>query len=162
MRPPILRRLTVLGWAVVLAVGLALMLAALAGLGFRWDPLGLERRRLEAARAGAAVAAAERQARSLEAEAAVAQARRLETHHTQITAGARATAAAVSQARSADDADIPVESRRADRLRGHDRELCRLAPELDGCAAAPAAAGGGVETVRPGGPAAPADDGRSG
>jgi hypothetical protein len=25
---------------------------------------------------------------------------------------------------------------RADRLRAHDRELCRLAPDLDGCAAA--------------------------
>lgn len=148
-----MKSLAPLGWAVVLGVGLVLMLAALAGLGVRWDPLGLERRRSQAAQARAAVAETERRARGLEAEGAAAQMRRLEDHQRQRTASERATAAAVEQARSADDADIPLESRRADRLRDHDRELRRLAPDLGGYAATADPARGGDAAVRPGDPA---------
>lgn len=112
------RLLTPLGWA----------FAAAGGLGFRWDPFNQTQRRLQTAQAQAQVGQAEAAARRLEAEAAVQQTRRLDQFHQQQTATARTTAIAVEQARSADDAKTPLDARRAERLRGHDRELCRLAP----------------------------------
>ena len=129
--------------------------ALLGGLGFRWAPLGLQQRRLAAAEARAASgerdARAQAAARRLESEGADAQLRRLDEFQQQQTAAARATATAVAQARNADDAEIPLESRRADRLRAHDRELCGLATDLDGCAGAAQPARGGDAAVRPGG-----------
>ena len=96
-------------------------------------------------------ARAQAAARRLESEGADEQLRRLDDFQQQQTAAARATATAVAQARNADDAEIPLESRRADRLRAHDRELCGLATDLDGCAGAAQPAGGGEAAVRPGG-----------
>ena len=150
----ILRVLTPLGWLAAGAAVLALGFALLGGLGFRWDPLNLQQKRLETARTQArdavAVAAAQADARRLETEGAAAQAVRVDHFQHRTTAVERATATAVAQARSADDADYPLEDRRADRLRGHDRELCRLAPDLDGCTGAADAARGGEAAVRPG------------
>lgn len=150
----ILRALTPLGWLAASAVVLALGFALLGGLGFRWDPLNLQQKRLETARTqaryAAAVAADQAAARWLETEGAAAQAVRVDHYQHRTTAVERATATAVAQARSADDADHPLEHRRADRLRGHDRELCRLAADLDGCTGAADAAGGGATSVRPG------------
>lgn len=155
----LLRALTPLGWLAVAAVFLALGSALLGGLGFRWDPLGLERRRLAAAQVAAAGAEAERDARRFETAGAGDQLRRAEIQQTQAAAARGGAAVLIEQARKADDADILLEARRADRLRGHDRELCRLAPDLDGCAAAPAPAGGGDKALRPGGPPGRSDDG---
>lgn len=153
----ILRALTPWGWLAVGAAVLALAFALLGGLGFRWDPLNLQQKRLETsrtqARDAAAAAQAQADARRLETEGAAAQAVRVDHYQHRTTAVERATATAVSQARSADDAHYPLEHRRADRLRGHDRELCRLAPELDGCAGSADLAGGGDATLRPGDPA---------
>ncbi|WP_426023709.1 hypothetical protein [Brevundimonas sp. PWP3-1b1] len=153
----ILRALTPFGWLAAGAAILALGAALLGGLGFRWDPLDLQQKRLETsrtqARDAAAAAQAQADARRLETEGAAAQAVRVDHYQHRTTAVERATATAVAQARSADDADHPLEHRRADRLRGHDRELCRLAPDLDGCAGAADAAGGGDATLRPGDPA---------
>jgi hypothetical protein len=146
-------------WAWVAAgVATAGAVAILLGaLGFRWDPLGLQHRRMVAAEARAAAAEgqaqAEAAARRLETEAAGDQLRRLDDFQQQQTAATRATATAVAQARTADDAETPLESRRADRLRGHDRELCRLAPDLDGCAAPAEPAADGDAVLRPGGAA---------
>lgn len=143
----ILRALTPLGWLAAGAVVLALGFALLGGLGFRWDPLNLQQKRLETARTQAREAAAnaytQANARRLETEGAAAQARRVDHYQNRTTAVERETATAVAQARNADDADHPLENRRADRLRGHDDELCRLAPDLAGCSSAAGLAGGG-------------------
>jgi hypothetical protein len=149
-----LRALTPWGWlaAGVAVVGLGAVL--LGGLGFRWDPLDLQQKRLATARSqardAAAAAQAQADARRIETEGAAAQAVRVDHYQHRTTAVERATATAVVQARSADDADHPLEDRRADRLRGHDRELCRLAPDLDGCTGASGLAGGSEAPVRPG------------
>ncbi|TFW15218.1 hypothetical protein EGY25_01095 [Brevundimonas intermedia] len=153
-----LRALTPLGWWAAGVATLALSFALLGGLGFRWDPLDLQQKRLETARSQArdavAVATAQADARRIETAGAAAQAVRVDHYQHRTTAVERATATAVTQARSADDADHPLEHRRADRLCRHDRELCRLAPDLDGCAGAADVAGGGEAAVRPGDPAA--------
>ena len=129
----LLRALTPLGW---LLVGLAAV-AALLALGWRWDPLDLQARRLEHAEIRAAVAESDAAARTLEAEGEVAL-RRQASARTETTAAAQAaTAVTLNEARTADDASTPLDTGRADRLRRHDDELCRLAPRLDGCAAAP-------------------------
>lgn len=147
------KALTPLGGVAAIAAAAALVALVLGGLGFRWDPLDLDRRRLDQARGRAAVAEAEALARRLEAEGTQAQLRRVEhVNHTR-TAVAAVTAAAVEQARSAEDANILLEDGRADRLRAHDRELCRLVPDLDGCAGAAGASGAGDAAVRPGDPA---------
>lgn len=132
----LMRALTPLGWLVL--VGVAVLLLALAGrgLGLRWDPFNLQRWRLEVADARATYAESDAEARRIEAAGQGRQAARVEIHHRQTLAVQRATVAAVTQARSAEDANDPLDLVRADRLRAHDRELCRLAPDLDGCAAA--------------------------
>lgn len=152
-----LRALTPLGW---LAAGLAVLAlggALLGGLGFRWDPLNLQQRRLIAAQtqaeAAASSALAQAATRQVEAEGAAAQAQRVDHYQQTTMAAERATAAAVVQARSADDADQTLDAHRAVRLRGHDGELCRIAPDLDGCAGATGAAPGGFAAVRSGHPA---------
>ena len=152
-----LRALTPVGWLATGVAALICIVALLGGLGFRWDPLNLQQKRLAAvqdrARAASTEAAAQEWARRLEVLGAADQALRVD-HYQQTTTGAeRATAAAVVQARSADDADHPLDPRRADRLRDHDGQLCRIAPDLDGCAAAAGSAARSDTALRPGRPA---------
>ena len=64
--PALLRSLTSWGGALVLAGALGAALIGLHGLGFRWDPLGLAERRLQAAEAGGSAAAADAVARRFE------------------------------------------------------------------------------------------------
>lgn len=54
-----------------------------------------------------------------------------------------ATEGLAAAARSASDASLPLDPGRLDRLRDHDRQLCRSRPGLVGCAAAPGPAGDG-------------------
>lgn len=54
-----------------------------------------------------------------------------------------ATASAVTQALGATDATEPLDADRADRLRGHDRQLCDISPAVCTPAAAGNAVGGG-------------------
>ncbi|MGH7019028.1 MAG: hypothetical protein ACREEY_04065 [Brevundimonas sp.] len=134
-----MRTLTPLGWLAL--VGAAVLLLAIAGRGvglrLRWDPFDLQQRRLEAAEVRATRAESDAEARRVEAAGRAQQAARVESHHRQTLAVERATVAAVTQARSAEDANDLLDPVRADRLRAHDRELCRLAAaDLDGCAAA--------------------------
>lgn len=132
----LMRTLTPLG-RLALAGALVLLLAiAGRGLGLGWDPFNLQQRRLEIADARATYAESDAEARRIEAAGQGQQAARVEIHHRQTLAVQRATVAAVTQARSANDANEPLDLVRAARLRAHDRELCRLAPDLDGCAAA--------------------------
>jgi len=130
------RTLTPLGWMVLIGVGVLLVTFVGRGVGLRWDPFDLQQRRLETVQARAIQAETVVEARRLEAAARVQQAVRLETHQRQILAVERATVAAVTQARSAPDANDPLDPVRAGRLRAHDRELCRFAADLYGCAAA--------------------------
>lgn len=132
----LMRALTPLGWLVLVGVMVLLLALAGRGLGLRWDPLNLQQRRQEVADARAASAESDADARRIEAVGQGRQAARVEIHHRQTLALQRATVAAVTEARSAENANDPLDLVRADRLRAHDRELCRLAPDLDGCAAA--------------------------
>lgn len=130
-----------LGWG---TAGRGLLLAALVVLlgmvgwkaGLRWDPFGWGERRLERAEARATVAEAEALARSLEVQGEREQRVRLDIHQQTVRAAETATAIVLQQTGSADDASLPLEPARAARLVAHDRELCRIAVELDGCAAA--------------------------
>ena len=137
------RTLTVTG-RVAVAVGLLLaMVLAGRGLGLRWDPLGLGAKQLEAARNRAADAEADAAARRLEIEGEAGQRRALEQFHRRGAVVTRLTVPAILEARTDDDADLPLAPGRARRLRAHDRELCRLAPAVcAGAAAADPAAGG--------------------
>lgn len=150
--PAVLRALTPSGWGVAVALALVAVMALGKGLGLRWDPFGLDDRRLAAAEARAAAAGSDAAARRLEVEGAAAQARRIDIHHQQDVAVARATGQAVTHARNADDASNPLDPDRAARLREHDRRLCDLAPAV--CAAAPVESAGGGDGSLSAGPAA--------
>lgn len=138
-----LRALTPLGWLAVGLTGLAVAALVLGGLGFRWDPLDLARRRADRAEASASQARSEAEARVAEAQAQAGQVARLDSILTTTRRLEAATQQSTLQARAADDADLPLAPDRLDRLRAHDRELCRIAPDLGGCAAAPDPAGDG-------------------
>lgn len=130
-----LRALTPLGW---LAAGIASLMTValvLAGLGFRWDPFDLSRRRAERAEASAGQARADAAARSAEAEGQTGQVARLDAALVTARRLDTVTTRSTLEAKEADDADQPLADDRRDRLRAHDDELCRLAPELGGCAA---------------------------
>lgn len=136
MNGGLLRILTPLGWLAAFGLVVVLMLILGRGLGVRWDPLHLQARRLEAVQRRADQAEAQTAARALEAAARGRQIEALDAFHQQAEAVARATATAETRARTADDADTPLDPARAQRLRDYDRELCRLAPAVAGCAAA--------------------------
>ncbi len=142
-----LRALTPLGWLVTGVAMLAVVALVLGGLGFRWDPFDLARRRADRAEAAAVVAQGNAAARSAEAGGQAGQVARLdaalETHRRIDAVTTRSTL----EARAADDADHSLSPDRIDRLRAHDRELCRIAPDLGGCAAASDPAGDGVPAL---------------
>lgn len=131
------------GWLLVAIIAVVLFVVLANGLGFRWDPFNLAGRRAERAENRAVAAEDNAAARTLESEGQAAQLQRVETVHRQIIEVQNVTADAVTAARSAPDAETPLDPARADRLRGHDRELCGLAPALGGCAAAPVDPDGG-------------------
>ncbi|WP_177221862.1 hypothetical protein [Brevundimonas viscosa] len=146
--------------AVLVAAAVAALVLLAHGLGFRWDPFDRTGRQIAAAEARAAAAEADAAARRLEREGAAAQRRRLDIHHQQALALERATARAEAGARSAHDADQPLDPDRVRRLADHDRELCRIAAHL--CdPAANSSADGGDDTLSAGSPAGPADAGGS-
>ncbi|MGQ3111842.1 MAG: hypothetical protein ACT6RD_05055 [Brevundimonas sp.] len=129
------------GWGAMargLLVGAVAILLAFMGwkAGLRWDPFGLGQNRLERAEARATLAEAEARARTLEVQGEREQRVRLDIHQQTVRAAEAATAVVLQQTGSADDASVPLEPARAARLVAHDRELCRIAVDLDGCAAA--------------------------
>lgn len=132
----------------VLVVGLLLALVLIGrGLGLRWDPLNLGVRRLEAARDRAATAEVDAAARRLEREGDAGQRRALDQFHRRTVAVTRLTLPAMLEARLDDDADIPLAISRARRLHAHDRELCRLAPDVCAGSAAVDPAGAGDDAM---------------
>ncbi len=147
MRPPILRTLAPMGW-LALGVGtLAAIAVVLGGLGFRWDPFDLDRRRMHRAEAEAAVAGRQAAARTAEARGQAEQVVRLDAALRSAVTLERVTAQAIQTARTADDVSLPLSPDRADRLRAHDRELCRHASDLVGCPATAGPAGHGDPAV---------------
>jgi len=133
----LMRTLTPLGWLSLVGAAVLLLAVVGRGLGLYWDPFDLQHKRLEAVQARATQAERDAEARRIETAGQADQTARVEIHHQQTLAVERATVAAVTQARSAEDANDLLDPVRSDRLRAHDRELCRLAPDLDGCAASP-------------------------
>jgi len=122
---------------VVLALAILLLLGGGRAIGVRWDPLGLDRRQLEAARARATRAESDASARAAEVAGERRQAERLDRTLQTVRAAEALTATALQTARTAEDAEIHLSPERAARLHAHDGELCRLAAHLAGCAAAP-------------------------
>ncbi|KQS55707.1 hypothetical protein ASG17_06480 [Brevundimonas sp. Leaf363] len=133
----LLRLLAPAGWLLVVAVALAAGVVILGSLGWRWDPFERSARRADRAEARAEAAESQAVARALEVEGEVALRRSSATRAAAASAAHAATAVTLNEARIADDASTPLDPVRADRLRRHDDELCRLAPDLEGCAAAP-------------------------
>ena len=129
------RTLTPWGWGLSLVVVLVLAVVVGRGVGLRWDPFDLAGRRLQAAQTQAETLDRDLSARRLEVEGAQAQARQMERHHQTLNAVATMTARALERTEGADDAEIPLEADRADRLRDHDRELCRVSPTVCDAAA---------------------------
>ena len=88
-----LRALTPVGWLVTGVAALICIGALLGGLGFRWDPLNLQQKRLAAAqdraRAASTEAAVQEWARRLEVQGAADQALRVD-HYQQTRTGGRA------------------------------------------------------------------------
>lgn len=153
MTPPVLKTLTPLGWLVVGVAALAAVAVVLGGLGFRWDPFDLARRRADRAEQAVAFATAEAAARSAEAAGQAGQVARLDAAVRSTVALERVTASSIQIARTADDALTPLDPDRADRLREHDGELCRISPDLLGCPAASDLADTGEPALRPSPPA---------
>lgn len=157
MFPP---RAVIPAWIKVAAIAVAGM-AAVALAAHQWDRLWSwlpwsDERRLERVIDQRDRLAAEAAAQAGHIEALTEQARRVETVHRQVTELRDLTDPVIHQARSAPDASMPLDPDRADRLRGHDRKLCKLAAGL--CAVSTAApARDGDPAMRHGGPAGPAD-----
>jgi len=121
----------------MISARLALSLGALAAvilvcLGFYWsgrrDGVAAEKPRTEAALARAEVA-------DRESEGARVSAARVDVVVQKREAAADIAANIIPEALQAEDADAPLDADRAARLGRADRELCKLAPDLDGCAA---------------------------
>ena len=71
----------------------------------------------------------------MESQGQAEQIQRLETVHRQIITLEQSTATAIADARSAPDANEPMEAGANARLYFRDDELCGYAPRLNGCAA---------------------------
>ncbi|WP_426041352.1 hypothetical protein [Brevundimonas sp. TWP2-3-4b1] len=65
---PVLRTLAPMGWLALGVFVLAVAAVVFGGLGFRWDPFDLDRRRLNRAEASVAAATQQAAARTAEAE----------------------------------------------------------------------------------------------
>lgn len=126
----------ILGAAAPLAAGLGVLALA----GWLSDPFGWRAGRLKTAETAATAIVS---ARTLEAEGARAAVERLAAAHLIQLETRAATVEAAALARSAEDANQPLEPGRAARLREHDRRLCQLVPASCDAAATGAAAGGG-------------------
>lgn len=128
-----MRILTPKGWAYL--IGSIILILALIVLANTWNrvwsflPWSAESRleRAETARDRAEDDAA---AREIESAGQAEQIQRIETVHRQIVTVQAATQKAIIEARSAPDANDPLEPSRAVRLSASDRMLCGYAPDL--------------------------------
>ncbi len=135
------RMITPTGWLVVAAV--AVVLFGLAGLtrpsflGFKFDPFGIDARKLD--QLTDQVSVMEREAIG-NAEVAVAT----QTFHTREVVIRELSRQAEIEARTASDAETPLDPDRVGRLRAADHRLCIVAPSI---CASPDPAGSGADAV---------------
>jgi hypothetical protein len=106
--------------------------ALIAIVGWIWldgraAGVAVERPKVEVARDDSA-------GRRLEAQGERASADRVEAFHNRAARARDSVAGVERDLAHSGDADEPMDPARAERLRAHDRELCRLAPHLEGCA----------------------------
>ena len=109
-------------WTAFIAV--VCIIAALAVVGFVQDPFGFKARKIERLQREAETAQSDAYARTLESEGRAGQLDRLETYHREVITIQSATEPFAAEARSAPDADTPLDPARADRLRRADDSLC--------------------------------------
>lgn len=107
-------------------------LAAITIGSFISDPFGIRSWFADRVKADRDTYQSDAAARGLEVEGERGQAVRTETYHTQVIEVRDLTARAETEARSAYDANEPIEAGRADRLRRHDDGLCDARPSVCG------------------------------
>lgn len=134
-----LPKLALTDWAILACIGMiafvGLGLARPSFLGFTFDPFGMNARALKNATARADYAESDASARGLEAEGERDQAQRVETFSRVLIETQALTTQAITEARSAPDANEPLPAERADRLRRVDDGLCVVSPAI--CAPSP-------------------------
>jgi hypothetical protein len=133
----ILRALSKTGWLVIAAV--AVVLFGLAGLarpsflGLKFDPFGIDARKID--RLESEVSVLEREATGNAEIAAATQ-----TFHTREVVIRDLSRQAEIEARTASDAETPLDPDRVARIRAADNRLCIVAPTI--CASLDAAGSG--------------------
>jgi hypothetical protein len=137
----VFRIITPTGWLVIAAV--AVVLFGLAGLarpsflGFKFDPFGMDARKLD--QLTDQVSVMEREATGNADIAAATQ-----TFHTREVVIRELSRQAEIEARTASDAETPLDPDRVGRLRAADHRLCSAYPAI---CPNPDAAAGGADTV---------------
>nr|WP_316629673.1 hypothetical protein [uncultured Brevundimonas sp.] len=119
------------GWAVsalALIAFLWLVIVAFGGLGFRFDPLDLTRKRADRAEDQAVVAMTNAAARAREVAGERDTTRRVETARSNVRQVETIAAESIIQARAAPDANQPLDPDRLVRLRHADDRLCQARP----------------------------------
>jgi hypothetical protein len=136
-----LRIITPTGWLVIAAV--AVVLFGLAGLarpsflGLKFDPFGIDARKID--RLETEVSVLEREATGNAEIAAATQ-----TFHTREVVILDLARQAETEARTAPDAETPLDPDRVARIRAADHRLCIVAPSI---CANPDLAGSGADAV---------------
>ena len=136
-----LRIITPTGWLIIAAV--AVVVFGLAGLarpsllGFKFDPFGIDARKMD--RLESKVSVLEREAAG-NAEIASAT----QTFHTREVVIRELSRNAEIDARKAHDAETPIDPERVARIRAADNRLCIVTPAI---CPAPDAAGGRADAV---------------
>ncbi len=136
-----LRIITPTGWLIIAAV--AVVLFGLAGLarpsflGFKFDPFGIDARKMD--QLADQVSVMEREAIGNAEIAAATQ-----TFHTREVVIRELSRQAEIEARTASDAETPLDPNRVARIRAADHRLCIVAPSI---CANPDPAGSGADAV---------------
>lgn len=110
------------------------IIALIAVVGFISDPFGFKARKIARLEQEADAAQSEATARTLESQGRAEQLGRTETYHREVITIQSATASLEAEARSAHDADTPLDPDRTLVIGSADRSLCINAPRLAGCA----------------------------
>jgi hypothetical protein len=121
------------GWALAVLALLAfgwLVVIALGGVGFRFDPFNSVQRRADRAEHLAATATADAGARALEVAGARETVVKVEATLRQQHQAAAIAADFANQAREAPDANQPLDPDRVSRLVAADQRLCALDPAI--------------------------------